>query len=180
VVVGAAQDRADQPVYLTGRGRLEAERPAPLVGPEPQAIGIPIFDQGTLGQPGRKGGLILLGGLAEAERSADLCPVVFDGAATPLILQELLGGHADLLGDEDNDRARHVLLALRKARLQLEALEQHREARTGRARLVGQQRQFGRQQRPVVDQLVGLPAPFHPARPTRRAYRPADCPSCGL
>jgi len=32
-------------------------------------------------------------------------PVIVDGAATLLVLQKLLGSHADLLGDTDDDRA---------------------------------------------------------------------------
>ena len=145
VVVGAAQGRAHQPIHLPRSWRLEAEGPAALVGPQPQAIGVPVFDQGALGKPGRQGGLILLAGLAEAERGPDLRPVVLDGAPAPLVLQELLGRHADLFGDEDDDRTRQVLLARREARLELEALEQQCEAQAGGARLVGQQVELGGQ-----------------------------------
>ena len=49
-------------------------------------------------------------------------PVIVDGAATLLVLQELLGGHADLLGDTDDDRAGHILCVLWEASFQLEAL----------------------------------------------------------
>jgi len=69
----------------------------------------------------------LLGGLAETESGADLHPVIFDGAATPLVLQELLGGHADLLGDKHDNCAGHILFALGEASFDLEALQQDSE-----------------------------------------------------
>jgi len=66
----------------------------------------------------------LLGGLAETESGADLHPVIFDGAATPLVLQELLGGHADLLGDKHDNCAGHILFALGEASFDLDRMRQ--------------------------------------------------------
>src|SRR5688500_8528247 len=91
-------------------------------------IDLAIVDHILGEQPGHEVVSILDCRNSEAEVVPDLGTMILDGAATPIVLQILLGWHAELRRDIRDDGRRHLVLVLREASLHLEILEQERAA----------------------------------------------------
>ena len=116
----AMQGGAHQPLQALGRRRLDVQRPAPLsrrgqqpVRPAPQGEHLAL-------KPAGQGRRILLRGLAEAERGADLGAMVADCAAIPVIAAPRRRRHADLASNGIDGGKRHVLGTAWEASLGLE------------------------------------------------------------
>jgi hypothetical protein len=132
-----------------------------------------------LGQPRAQALLVGDRRLAEPQRLPDLGPVVLDRPSLPVIAREQRRLHAHLLGEiPDRDR-RYLARPAREARLELEELQQHREAEPRRARLVTHQPPVVLDQCPARDQLLRLPLRPHgaePRTPTRASLAATPLP----
>jgi hypothetical protein len=83
------------------------------------------------------------------------------------VLGEQPGIDLDLLGHVVHRRIRHVARVAGEADVQLEVLQQQREAEPRPARLVAHPGPVVAEQRPVGDQILGVPLPPYAALPPR-------------
>lgn len=104
---------------------------------------------------------VLDGSLAEPKGGADLGTMILDRAAGPVILEVGLVGDADLRGDVGDDGAGDLVAMAREPPFMLEVEEQDGEAQARGTVLAGQERVVAREQRPLLDQFIGLPLAFH-------------------
>jgi hypothetical protein len=148
---------AHRPVEAIGGWRLDAERSAPFACCYQQPIRS-MLQRGHLAfEPAREGLGIVQRGLAKAEGVADLCPVIRDGSAAPIVAAPGCGGYADLTGDCLDRCDGDFLRSAWKPPLGLKHLEQHGEAQPRGAGLVAEQHAVRHTQRPtIVDILTCL------------------------
>lgn len=160
ILVGVDR-RADDTLHAIGRGRLDREGAQAGVRSGRDGLDLLVAGDDVVAQPGGERMAVLDGGLAEPEGLADLRAMVLDRAAGPVILEVVLVGDADLRGEVRDDGAGDLVAVLREAAVVLEVEEQDGEAQARGARLVGQEGVVGGEQRPLLDQLVGLPVSLH-------------------
>jgi hypothetical protein len=115
-------------------------------------------------KPIRNLGLVGHRPLTEPEGLTDLRPMALDRASCPRVALEVLHSDRHLPSDVGDGRLRDVLRSPRKASLQLEELQQQREAQPGRPRLVRDQLPVLPDQGPGANELVGVPVRPHSAR----------------
>jgi hypothetical protein len=118
-----------------------------------------------LGRPCGELVLIAAGGLAEPECRPDLLPVVLDRSSRPRVRRDRRRWDLDLAGDVLHRAGRKLINVPREPGLDLEELQQQREAQPGRAGLVAHQRPVRAEQGPRLDQLLRRPLAAHGAGP---------------
>src|SRR5262245_27004254 len=91
------------------------------------------------------------GGLTIAKLLANLCPMVFDRTAIPVVIAPALGRQIELLGHVGHDLGWYLTGVLREPPFVLEILQKHGEAQAGGARLIAQKLAVLRKQRPMFD-----------------------------
>ncbi len=84
----AVQGEPDQATELSGGGRFEAFGPTTGQYRLGQPVPVELHRADGVDQPLGQPLFVVLGRLAEAERPADLGPVVLDGAARPAVAGE--------------------------------------------------------------------------------------------
>ena len=117
-------------------------------------------------QPARQPLLVRAGRLAKSARFADLRAVILDRAPRPLVLRKLARLDLHQAGDVAHRGRRQLCGVCREPALQFKELQQQSEPKTGRARLVRDQLPIAIEQRPAVDQLLGLPVATHTHEPS--------------
>jgi len=154
-----AHNGAHQPVEAIGGWRLDAERSTPFACRDQQPVRSMLQRRHLAFEPVREGRGIVERGLAKAEGVADLCPMIRDGSAAPIVTVPGGGGHADLTRNGLDRCDGNFLRSARKSPLGLKHFEQHGEAQPRGAGLVAEQHAVGRAQRPtIVDILTCLVA----------------------
>ncbi len=152
---GRTEDAVQPPGWLDPLGAT----------PHQHRLSQPVLTQldraDLVGQPPSQLVLVTAGELTEAERSPDLSTVIFNRAGTPRVTAELLGVHADLLGDVANRLWRNFFGIPRKPGLDLEELQQQGEPEPGRPGLVAYQPSVVTDQRPRFHQLIRSPLALH-------------------
>ena len=118
-----------------------------------------------VGQPARQPLLVRARRLAKSGRFSDLRAVILDRAPRPLVLRKLARLDLHQAGDVAHRGRRQLCGVCREAALQFKELQQQREPETGRASLVRDQLPVAVDQRPAVDQLLGLPFATHSTNP---------------
>jgi hypothetical protein len=146
--------RPQDPLNLAGRGRLDAAGTAVCDERGAQVLWQVVVPELGLAQPLGQLLAVLDRGLVEAQEAADLGPVILDGAAGPLVPQEVLRWDADLPGYMRDDAPGYFVLVRREPAFILEDLQEEHEAQARGTGLVRQQPQLVGRQRPILDQLV--------------------------
>lgn len=101
---------------------------------------------------------------AKAKKMPDLLAAI-PLAASPLQVIVELGRRGDrqLLADEGQDHAGNLFVIPGKSAIELEKFHQHRKAKTAPVNPGSKEFALHRMDRPVLDQLVFVPASFHRA-----------------
>jgi hypothetical protein len=152
---------------LHAAGRLDAVGAAAGQQRFPQPLVRRLHRDDLGGKPEDQLLLVSAAGLPEPQGPADLRSVVLDRATGPRVAGEKRRVHLDLPRQVVHRRRRHLAGVPRKACLQLEELQQRREAKPCGTGLVADQAPVALDERPALDQLLRLPvSPHHPTPTT--------------
>jgi hypothetical protein len=157
----SVQGRTYEPVHAIGGGRLEAQLPTALVERRLHVLELSSLGQHGGAEPSGKTRGVAPAHLAEAEEATNLRAVVLDGAATPSVASPESGREVELRRDILDHRLGHFASLTREAALDLNELQEHSEAETGRPGLLADHLVLCEREGPLLGELIGVPVTFH-------------------
>jgi hypothetical protein len=159
------ESRSDHPIDSRRSRRFNPVPATPVENGFLKVLRLVIDGQDLSSEPSHELFGIVERSWAEAKEGADLGPVPLTAPTAEVIFGESISEEAELIGQVIQDRRGHLLTAAGKPAFDLNELEQDGKAHPAPVGPVSEQFALVVGQRPVLDEFLLIPMPFHDTLP---------------